>query len=504
MPFFLQLDDFWDDFLAWLPFLLGLVNLVVCVLFIAWVLMTKSDSTSAVAWCLLIFFLPLAGAAIFYLFGYQHVDRPLHRKRRHKLQYRSTAPRTGADAPEPPGQATDSRVDKPPPLHVALHRVASRTGAYPMTLGNAIDFYHEGRPCFDAMLEAIRGARHHIHLLTFIFQYDKTGREFLELLTRKVKEGVQVRLLYDAMGSRCLRHRRLSELVAAGGKAFPFLPVNPLRRRMQVNMRNHRKIMVVDGQVAFTGGLNIGDEYLGQVARYGFWRDTHLRVRGPAVADLQRVFAEDWNFASGESLTQPDNAEADRLYFEPEAVNGPYPVQVVDSGPDREIKPIREVYFAAILKARRRVWIASPYFVPDAGLRDALRLAGYLGVDVRFLGQNHPDKWLPLYAARYYWDQVLGSGVKVYQYTKGMLHSKVVLVDGEWASVGTANFDNRSLHLNFEVNCLLYSTQAVAELEAAFERDLEDAIRLDRHVFARRPFAGRLLENASRLLSPVL
>jgi cardiolipin synthase len=185
-------------------------------------------------------------------------------------------------------------------------------------------------------------------------------------------------------------------------------------------------------------------------------------------------------------------------------VDGPYRAQIVDSGPDRDLKAIREVYFAAILKARKRVWIASPYFVPDNGLRDALRLAGHLGIDVRFLGQNHPDKWMPLFAARYYWSEVLASGVKVYQYTKGMLHSKVVLVDGEWASVGTANFDNRSLHLNFEVNCLIYSAQAVAELEAAFERDLEDAIRLDRHVFARRPFAARLLENACRLMSPVL
>jgi cardiolipin synthase len=465
--------------------------------FIIWVLMIKQDSTSAVAWCLFIFFLPLVGAAGFYLFGYQHVDRPLHRKRRHKMLYRSPAPRTTADAAEPPDKPIEAAAGEPELLHVDLHRVASRSGAYPVTLGNAVDMYHEGGPCFDAMREAIAGARHHIHWLTFIYQYDGLGREFLELLTRKVKEGVQVRLLFDAMGSHHLTHRRVREFVAAGGKAIPFLPVSLLRRRMQVNLRNHRKILVVDGQVGFVGGLNVGDEYLGKVARFGFWRDTHLRIRGPAVADLQRVFAEDWNFASGESLT-------DKCYFPPTTADGPYPAQIVESGPDRDVKAIREVYFAAILKARKRVWIASPYFVPDSGLRDALRLAGNLGIDVRFLGQFHPDKWLPLFAARYYWNQVLSSGVKVYQYTKGMLHSKVVLVDGEWASVGTANFDNRSLMLNFEVNCLIYSAQAVAELEAAFQRDLEDAIRIDPHVYAQRPFAGRLLENASRLFSPIL
>ena len=177
---------------------------------------------------------------------------------------------------------------------------------------------------------------------------------------------------------------------------------------------------------------------------------------------------------------------------------------MIQSGPDQPRNGIREVYFAAILRARQRLWIASPYFVPDAGLYDALCMAGYLGVDVRLLCQFHPDKWIPFFAGRYYFGEVLRAGVKIYQYTKGMMHSKVVLVDGQWASVGTANLDNRSLHLNFEVNCLVHSLPQVAELEAAFRRDLETSIRLDHAVFAQRPFAGRLVENACRLMSPVL
>jgi cardiolipin synthase len=376
--------------------------------------------------------------------------------------------------------------------------LAQRFGAFPLTFGNQIAFYHEGRPAFDAMLQAIRAARHHIHMETFIFQPDHTGKEFLDALTQKAREGVQVRLLYDAMGSIRFHRKMLMSLLASGGKSSVFLPLNPFRRRLQINLRNHRKILVVDGQVGFVGGLNIGDEYLGQVERFGFWRDTHLRLEGPAVSDLQRVFIEDWDFAAGESLN-------DRKYMSlPAAAAGPYPVQIIDSGPDRELKGIREMYFAAILQARERVWIASPYFVPDAGLRDALRLAGFRGVDVRLLGQFHPDKMIPQFAARYYWAEMLDAGVKVYQYTKGMMHAKVVLVDGQWASVGTANLDNRSLHLNFEVNCLMYSPQAVAELEAAFLHDLSTAIRLDRAVYSCRPFAGRLLENACRLLSAVL
>jgi cardiolipin synthase len=496
-----ELNDVWADVLAWVPFVLGLFELAVTITFIGWVLMTKSDSTSAMAWCLLIIFLPILGALLFYLLGYQHVERPLGRKRRHKLTYKVAAPRTAGDAHEPPGHeqpAPGSSLE----LQRDMHRLAAHYGAYPLTLGNQIDLYHDGLSAYDAMLEAMRGARHHIHLETFIFQPDQAGGEFLDLLTLKAKEGVQVRLLYDAMGSHRLKPRRLHDFRAAGGQAFAFLPLSPLRRRMQVNLRNHRKILVVDGNIGFVGGLNVGDEYLGRVERFGYWRDTHLRLQGPAVADLQRVFAEDWNFASGEQLHHADAGGA--KYYQPVRVDGPYPAQIIESGPDRDAKGIREIYFAAVLKARKRVWIASPYFVPDAGLRDALRLAGHLGVDVRFLGQNHPDKWLAQFAARYHWGQVLAAGVKVYQYTKGMMHSKVVLVDGQWASVGTANFDNRSLHLNFEVNCLIYSGTAVAELEAAFERDLTDSIRLDRHVFARRPFACRLLENACRLMSPVL
>jgi cardiolipin synthase len=210
------------------------------------------------------------------------------------------------------------------------------------------------------------------------------------------------------------------------------------------------------------------------------------------------VFIEDWDFAAGEDL------RTGAPYFPPPVGSAPCSVQVVHSGPDQELNAIREVYFAAILRARKRLWVASPYFVPDAGLRDALCLAGYRGLDVRLLGQHHPDKWVPFFAARYYWADVLGAGVKVYQYTKGMLHSKVVIADAEWASVGTANLDNRSLHLNFEVNCLFSTPAAVAELAAAFEHDLTTAIRLQRRVFERRPIPGRVVENGCRLLSPVL
>ena len=494
------LFETWEDFLYWLPFLLGILAFMSSVLCVIWVLMTKSEASSAIAWILLIFFLPFLGIIFFYFFGYQHVHRSLKRKRRHKLHYERPA-----NPPNYESTATLLRPRGPREGHLEgmgenLARLAYRLGGCHVTEGNRIDFFYEGQPAFDAMIEAIRGARHHIHIMVFIFQPDTLGRQFLELLAAKAKEGVQVRLLYDAMGSYRLHRGLLEPLRQAGGKTSVFLPINLFRRRFQINMRNHRKITVVDGTIGFIGGLNIGDEYIGKNKYFGFWRDTHMRVEGPAVVDLQRIFVEDWSFASGENLP----AGQARHYYTAQDCGGPFPVQVIDSGPDRDLKTIREVTFAAILKAQKRVWIASPYFVPDAGILDALRLAAYNGLDVRLLGQNRPDKWIPQLAARYYWADVMRAGVQVYVYTKGMMHAKVMLIDNEIASVGTANLDNRSMFLNFEVNCLLYSPEAVHTLEEQFLVDFKNALKLDKNAFARRPFFSRLLENACRLLSPIL
>jgi cardiolipin synthase len=498
-----MLQGIWEEFVQWVPALTAMFYIALSVGCIIWVLLTKTDSTSAVAWCLLIILLPFVGSVFFYFFGYQHVDRPLRRKRRHKKAFQMLySPHAAEGAAEAePGQGA-----APPEVSVgeSLGRLADSFGAYPLKSGNQLEIYADGPPAFASMLEAIQSARHHIHLEFFIFHADDIGSRFLIELAKKAKEGVEVRLLYDAMGSHGLRPKHLVPLRQAGGKTSVFLPINPLRRRLQINMRNHRKILVVDGKVGFVGGLNIGDEYMGKNPYFGHWRDTHLRLEGPVVADLQRVFAEDWDFAADEHLTEGKDPAQARLYFQSRTGGGPYPVQVIDSGPDRDLKSIREIYFAAILKARRRLWIASPYFVPDAGLLDALRMAGYQGIDVRFLGQFYPDKWIPQLAARYHWRQVLPAGVKVYQYARGMMHSKIVMVDGQWASVGTANLDNRSLHLNFEVNCLIHSPAAVAILEEHFLRDLTCSVRLDPEVYMQRPFASRLLENAGRLMSPVL
>ena len=473
----------------WFWLLIGAeLHTLLFVVVIPFVLFKKRDPTVAVAWCLVVLLMPILGSLLFWAFGFNYVQRRVKRKQRHKGRYQEH---------HPPARREAARGGDPEQLH-PLARLASAVDAFPVSGGNGVVLYHETEEAYAGILEAVRAANHHVHLEFFIFRSDDTGRRLVELLIDKARQGVEVRLLYDAVGSLLFGWSRLlGRLESAGGKAAVFLPVNPVRSWIQVNLRNHRKVVIVDGRVAFTGGMNIGDEYLGLSKEFGYWRDSMLRLEGPAVAGLQRVFTEDWDFATREALT----GEA---YFPAVEAVGEEAVQVVESGPDQEPNSIREVYFAAILAAKKRLWIATPYFVPDGGILDALRLARMRGVDVRLLGLLWPDHRTTYYAGRFYWSDMLAVGVRVYQYKRGMMHAKVVVVDDDWAMVGSANLDNRSLHLNFEIGCLLYSEDLVAQLARRFERDFEESIPLDPWAFGQRPMAMKLIENACRLFSPIL
>ncbi|MCS6866604.1 MAG: cardiolipin synthase [Gemmataceae bacterium] len=478
MSFSQFVGAFWQDIAGWLLLLeFALVGGTLLA-----VLHLKREPMSAIAWALTVILLPIVGPVLFLLFGYQSIPRKLRKRQLRGQAYKKFIARIDGESAEVPAP------------WAVLARIAHHADGFPVTRGNAVEFYHEGTEAFAAMLQAIEAAQHHVHAQFFICRADTTGRRFFEGLRACARRGVEVRLLVDSVGSYNLSSRWLKQLQQDGVRTASFLPIlNPLR----VNLRNHRKILVVDGRVGFTGGMNIGDEYLGLHPKFGYWRDTHFRVIGPGVEGLQHTFLEDWYFTTNEGVKGP-------CYFPPHTASGSTLVQVVASGPDKEYKSIRETYVAAVLRASRRVWIASPYFVPDAGFRDAIVLAARSGLDVRFLGLFRPDKWLPFLAARYYWADMLAAGVKVYQYTRGMMHSKYLLVDGEWASVGSANTDNRSLFLNFELNCQFFDTTVVHELEIAFLRDLEHSVRLDPEVYATRPLVSRLAENACRLFSPVL
>jgi len=473
------LTEFWTN-ISWL----AVLHVTAMVVAIPAVLITKKGSTSPIAWCLAIILVPLLGSLLFWIFGYTYLYRPLKRKRRHRLGLRGRLPTCDADSIV----GADWR-------HIG--RIAWELDDSSPCLGNAVKLYPNTLHAFAAMLEAIRAAQHHIHLEFYIVRNDEAGKEFLALLTEKARQGVKVRFLYDSMGGFFFGRRGIKELVAAGGQVVPFLPLNLFRSRMRVNLRNHRKIVIVDGKVGFTGGMNLGDEYLGRSKKFGYWRDQMLRLEGPAMTGLQRIFVEDWDFTKREMLKGAE-------YFPPHQHPGDSVVQVLASGPDQEVNVIREVYLAAISSARERVWIATPYFIPDAGILDALHMARYRGVDVRLLMPLVADHFSSHFASRYYWQDILSRGVKLWLYTRGMMHSKFIAVDSQVAIVGSANTDPRSLQLNFEAGCVLFDAALAKELEASFEEDMRHATSMDLDTFNRRSFLTRLAENWCRLFSPIL
>lgn len=323
-------------------------------------------------------------------------------------------------------------------------------GVFPATRDNAVEVLLSGDEAYDAFERAVRDARHHIHFEFYIWRADETGRRFRDLLMEKARAGVEVRVLYDGIGGSEVHGEFMRPLVEAGGRAAPFLPVNIFERRLRVNFRNHRKIIVVDGQVGFTGGVNIGDEYRE-------WEDTAVRLEGPVVYQLQEVFAEDWYFATGENL-------ATNLYFPPafgpsacEAPPGSATARVIASGPDLKRQIMHQVFFMAISLARTRIWLVTPYFIPEQSIIAALTTAALRGVDVQLIvpGDGASDVSIARWAGQAFYEELLESGVKIHEYKGKVLHAKVLLVDDVWSFVGSANLDIRSFRLNFEINCLV-------------------------------------------------
>ena len=485
---------FWDWLAGHPGTILGVLGYLLTIAFVPVVLIRKRHPASAIAWCMSIILLPYLGTLLFLMIGIPRVSRPLRKKQFHRSRFIRQWIQSTADKshhPHPPREAEPSRE------WAGMDRLAGVVGAVKMSTGNRTHVYHEGAQAFEDKLQAIRDAEHHVHAQYYILRADHTGKAFVDLLCDKARQGVEVRLLVDAVGS-LQAHAMIRQLRNAGGKAELFLPIMAWRRRFVINLRNHRKILICDGCVGFTGGLNIGDEYLGRTKRFGFWRDTQLRITGPAVLALQRVFAEDWDFSCGEFLSgakyfpEPDTGGRDKL-------------QIIWSGPDADHNAIHAVYFAAITRARKRLWIATPYLVPDQAILSGLRSAALHGVDVRIITQSSPpDHWVAHFAARYYWGELLDSGVRIFQYEKGMIHAKVVIADSAWASVGSANMDIRSLRLSFEANCLIYSKSLVHNLENQFEQDLNDSKEVLQAEIRTRPLRFQLAENVCRLMSPIL
>lgn len=353
-----------------------------------------------------------------------------------------------------------------------------------------------GYETFQEMKLRLKEAKDFIHLEYYIFRNDRLGQELIAILTDKVKEGVEVRLIYDAFGSFSLSEQVKRKIADSGIHLHPFLPLKSGWFTQKFNFRNHRKIIVIDGKIGFVGGLNVGVEYLGEDNKIGFWCDTHVLLEGEAVQTLHAVFLLDWKYVCGEKLFE------DPRYLKPVPQEGEGLVHVVATGP--ETRAMSDHYYAMISCATKSVWIATPYFIPNQAIMTALRVAAKKGIQVRLMVPESNDGFLTQYATQSYFPELLRAGIQLYTYQKGFLHKKVIIVDGDMASIGTANIDLRSFYLNFEVNLFLTGTDSIGDLVTHFEEDLKECRRIRPVEFYKRGLDVKWKESFARLFSGVL
>ncbi len=445
---------------------------------------TARTPQGAVGWTVFLLTLPYVGVPAYLIFG--DIRYPAMIRDR-KLSEAAARLRN-----------TPERDIGAPPL--SLHAANLLAGfeaiaARPAVGGNSVDLLIASEEVFETLFATIRAAQYYVLIETYILRDDGLGRALQDLLLEKRKQGVRVCVLYDPVGSYGLHRSYLDRMRQAGIEITNFHARHPQRRfsLTRVNFRNHRKIAVIDGATAFTGGYNIGDEYIGRDPHLGPWRDTMIRLQGPVVDQLQMHFAEDWHWATGEALDLDWRPETDGLI----------PAVTLASGPSDPQETGALFFTHAITAARQRLWIASPYFTPDTGLMQALRLAALRGVDVRIIMADKRDHWLVWLAAFAFIEAMRGSGVRIYRYTEGFMHQKVVLVDADIAAIGSHNLDSRSCRLNFEASVVLADPGFGAQVAAMLERDFRHATLCNRPL-SEAPWPLRVAAPIARLFAPVL
>lgn len=365
-----------------------------------------------------------------------------------------------------------------------------------LTRDNQVEIFADGTVKFERLFDDLTKAKRHIHIEYFILKSDYLGGILKQILVEKARAGVEVRLIYDAVGSWKLSKSYIKELTDAGVEVESFYPVVLPVFSRELNYRNHRKIVVIDGEIAYVGGVNVGDEYIGLDKKFGYWRDSHLRYTGSGVHALQKIFLNDWYYLTKKLMSDPG-------YFPEPIDTAEEEMQVVESGPDYNWEAIKQAFFTIITGATKSLLITTPYLVPDEGMMMSLRNAALSGVDVQIILPQKADHFFVYWATRDNLEQLLQDGVKIYLYRKGFIHSKCIIADSKVASIGTANLDNRSMGINYEVNAFLYSQPSIARLESDFKQDLRHCQELNLAQFMERPLWQKFLESVGRIFSPL-
>ena len=473
--------------ISWLAAVIGLLYLgaAACIYRI---LMTYRTAQGALAWVLALVGLPYIAVPMFLLFGRNRFGGYLKARRIGNTAVTDLLNRFEH-------QAASLNQQNQEHFHDEL-QVLCKLGRQPFTKGNQCDLLKDGEATFEALFDAMENARSYILLEFYIVRSDRIGQRIKSILKRKLAQGVEVWFLYDDIGSVWLPRKYLRELAAAGAKVASFGDGNLRRMRLQVNFRNHRKLLVCDGEVGFVGGINLGDEYLGTAMDEEPWRDSHCRITGPAVTGLQLAWLEDWNWASEDFPT---------LNWSPSMPSGgDHDVLIFPTGPADTYETCTLFFLNCINNARERIWIASPYFVPDFQVMNALQLAALRGVDVRIIIPEKSDSRLIRLAAYSYLVQASQAGIAIYQFQPGFMHQKMVLVDNRYAALGTANLDNRSMRLNFEITAVITASDFVDGVERMLDEDLNSCRLMTERDYRDRSILFRLACRTIRLAAPLL
>ena len=471
------------------------------------IILENRDPARTVTWLLIFILLPGIGLVIYAILG-----RNMRKRKLFKTQKLASSIREGKifenlERIEEIANIEQSTINTNQLLNENIEdyskkRVISlllNTGKLPFTTNNKVSVYIDGNQKFKNLLEDIKNAKNHIHLEYFIIKDSEIGRELKDLLIKKSNEGVKIRILYDDVG--CWRfwfyRKFFNEMKENGIEIVAFLPAKFPLTGGKLNYRNHRKIAIIDGKIGYTGGINIGDEYMGKNKKFGYWRDTHIKIEGTSVYMLQMIFLTDWYYTTKEIITE------DKYFPSPQRC-GNSMVQIIASGPDSDWESIRYAYFSAICQAKKSIYIETPYFIPDESILIALKSAALSGVDVRIVFPKIADHKMVNNASYSYFDDILKSGGKVYLYTKGFIHSKIMTIDDKIASTGSANMDLRSFMLNFEINAFIYDKKIVERMNKDFFEDLNSSEELTLDEFSKRKLGKKVRESIARLFSPIL
>ncbi len=477
----------------WMMDHLYIINIVFSLLIIFF---QRRNPTTVWAWLLLLYFIPVLGFVLYLILGQNFRRERMFKMKEIEGEIKYAVRRQEESIYRKKLRLRDPELDRFKRL--ILYNLNEAEAV--LTDNNDIRIFTDGREKFGTLLSEMDHARNYIHVQYYIIKNDELWKEIEEVLVRKARQGVEVRVLFDSMGCRGMHHSDWARLQKAGIKTAEFFPALLGKLQLRVNYRNHRKIVVIDGRIGFVGGFNVGREYIGKDRKFGYWRDTHVCIEGSAVTSLAVRFVLDWNYAARENLFLED-----RLFEIPTYVrNGRDPVQIISSGPDSRSQEIRNNYLRLIHMARKNIYIQTPYFIPDDDIRDALEIAAKSGIDVRIMIPCKPDHPFVYWATYSYLGEMIEAGARCYTYDNGFLHAKCMCVDGLVTCMGTANMDIRSFSLNFEVNAVIYSARTTERLMDAFENDIAKSTLVTRKRYEQRDFVIRIKEQFCRLLSPVL